>query len=137
MTFTDRMTSFTEQLKASIQERDEALVGIKHATEDVLKSAQGFVADVAAEHRAMGEALHANLTADHDARCDRVAEMRHEHRESLDHMRVEMQKTLDATRQAREAAVQQMRGTFAAARREVAGDLHGAAAAWRSFAAGR
>jgi len=135
MSFTDRMASFTEHLKASIQERDESLRDIRRATEDVLKAAQGFVADVAADHHAMGESLHAELTADREARSERVAEMRHEHRASLDQMRDEMQKTLDATRQARQEAVHQMRGAFTVARCEVASDLQGAAKAWQAFAA--
>jgi hypothetical protein len=52
-------------------------------------------------------------------------------------MRDEMQRTLDATRQARQDAVHQLRGNFAEARLQVSKDLRGAADAWRAFAAGR
>jgi hypothetical protein len=137
MSFTDRMASFTEHLKTSIQERDEALEETRHAAQDVLKAAQEFVVDVAADHRVMGEALHAELTADREARSECVAEMRHQHRASLDQMRDEIQKSLDATRQVRQEAVHQMRGAFTVARCEVAADLQGAAKAWQAFAARR
>jgi ElaB/YqjD/DUF883 family membrane-anchored ribosome-binding protein len=137
MSFTDRMASFTEHLKTSIQERDESLAETRHAAQDVLKAAQEFVTDVAADHRVMGEALHAELTADREARSDCVAEMRHQHKASLDQMRDEMQTSLDATRQARQEAVHQMREAFTVARCEVAADLQGAAKAWKAFAARR
>ena len=137
MSFTDRMASFTEHLKTSILERDESLKDIRRATEDVLKAAQGFVVDVATDHRVMGETLHADLTADREARNERVAEMRHDHKASLDQMRDETQKTLDATRQARQEAVHEMREAFSVVRCEVASDLLGAAKAWQAFAGRR
>jgi DNA-binding ferritin-like protein len=135
--FADRMKSFTDQLRGSIQMRGEALAEVHAATEGLLDGARTFLGHVADEHRKRADELHATLTSHRTECCQKVAEMRHSHQDSLRKMRGDLHQMLSETRKAREDAVHQMSQTFRDARLDLAKDLRGASDAWREFAASR
>jgi len=135
--FADRMKSFTDQLRDSIQVRGEALSQVHTVTGELLEGARTFLGNVADEHRARAEELHATL-ATHRKDCQqKVAEMRESHQESLQKMRGDLHHLLSETRKTREDAVHQMSQTFQLARQELAQDLREASNAWHEFAADR
>jgi len=135
--FADRMKSFTGHLRDSIHMRGEALSQVQAATGELLDGARTFLENVAGQHRARAEELHATLTT-HRKECQQtVAEMRHSHQDSLRKMRDDLNHTLSETRKTRQDTVNQLRESFQHARNELASDLREASSAWRQFTAGR
>jgi len=134
--FADRMKSFTDHLRASIESREDALSEVHAATEQLLDNARTFLGNVAEEHQTRAEELRATL-ASHRTECrQKVADMRQTHQDSLRKMRDDLHHTLSETRKARQDAVQGMTETFQQARFDLADDLRQASNAWRSFASG-
>ena len=135
--FADRMQSFTDHLRESIQARGEALSGVHAATEELLDGARTFLGHVAEEHRERAEELRATLES-HRAGCrQQVAEMRHSHQEALHAMRDDLNRTLSESRRMRQDETSRMFQTFQQARHDLASDLRSAASVWRAFAATR
>ncbi len=135
--FADRMKSFTDHLRGSIQMREDALSQVHDATEELLDGARTFLGQVADEHHARAEELHATLASHRTECCRKVAEMRHSHQDSLKKMRADLHHTLSEARQARQDETNAMFHTFQHARQELSQDLQAASHAWREFAASR
>lgn len=135
--FADSMKSFTEQLKSSIHEREDALARVHQNTDDLLKGAREFMDGVSREHRERADDLRAAMT-EFRAELDRkVGEMKHQHRESHRQRSEHLNQMLGETRKARHEAVSTMQAEFHKAQHELADDLRQAANAWREFAATR
>jgi len=132
--FADRMKSFTDHLRSSIQSREEALSQVHEETEQLRDDARTFMGAVADEHRARAEELHAALASHREERGRKVAEMRQTHQDSLRKMRSDLQHTLSESRKARQDVVHEMTVTFQQARHDLADDLREASNAWRQFA---
>jgi gas vesicle protein len=132
--FADRMKSFTDHLRSSIQNRGEALSQVHEATEHLRDDARTFLSNVADEHRTRAEELHATL-ASHRKECNqKVSEMRQGHQDSLRTMRQDLQHMLSESRKARQDAVHELTETFQHTRHELADDLREASNAWHEFA---
>ena len=135
--FADRMKSFTDHLRGSIQMREDALSQVHQATEELLDSARTFLGQVADEHHARAEELHATL-ASHRTECRRsVADMRHSHQHSLRKMQDDLHQMLSEARWVRKDVTNAMFHTFQHPRHELSKDLQAASHAWREFAASR
>jgi septal ring factor EnvC (AmiA/AmiB activator) len=134
--FADRMKSFTDHLRTSIQMRNEALAQVHSSTEDLRSRARAFMDQTADEHRNRAEELHATLATHREECRQKAAELREKHQESLRNTRTELQRMLSQSRKTRQDTVNELRDTFAHARNELALDLHEASFAWRAFAAG-
>ena len=135
--FAESMKGFTEHLQSSIQERGDALTRINGATGLLLDDTKEFMSDVAHDHRTMAAELRATLDAHRVEQSERVATLRHHHREALRQIRDDLRQMLDASNQSRREALHQLRETFHQAQHELADDLREASSAWREFAAGR
>ena len=135
--FADRMKSFTDHLRGSIQMRHDALSHVHEATEELLDGARAFLGQVADEHQARADELHATLASHRTECCRKVAELRHSHQDSLEKMRDDLHHTLSEARRARQDAMNTMFHTFQHARHELSKDLQAASHAWREFAASR
>ncbi len=135
--FANRMRDFTDQLKASIEHRSEALDVVHEATRHLLGDAQKFMGEVAREHESRADQLQEMLCAFRGDLADRVETMRQQHRTSRHEMRTDLRNRLDAVQAARHQDVQQMRQKFHEARQEVAEDIRAAANLWREFTLGR
>jgi sulfite reductase alpha subunit-like flavoprotein len=133
--FADRMKSFTDHLRNSIQMRNEALAQVHSSTEDLRNRAREFMDQTADEHRNRAEELHATLTAHREECRERAAELRENHQESLRKTRTDLQRMLSESRKTRQDTVNQLCHTFEHARNELALDLREASFAWRAFAA--
>jgi dsDNA-specific endonuclease/ATPase MutS2 len=135
--FADRMKSFTDHLRTSIEMRNEALAQVHSSTEDLRHGARAFMDQTADEHRDRAEELHATLAAHREGCRQRAADLREHHQESLRKTRNEMHRMLSESRKARQDTVNELRHTFEHARNELAMDLREASFAWRAFAARR
>jgi hypothetical protein len=135
--FVDRMKSFTDHLKSSIEMRGEALSRVHAATDQLLGDARTFLGNVTAEHKTMAEELHATMDSNREDRTQKVAEMRNTHQESLRTMRDDLNHMLSETRKMRSEGVSQLCTEFRDTRHALAKDLSQAASAWREFAASR
>jgi uncharacterized coiled-coil DUF342 family protein len=132
--FADRMKSFTDQLRGSIQARGEALSRVHQDTEHLRDDARTFLGQVADEHHARAEELRESLSSHRKACSQKVSEMRQSHQDSLRQMRHDLNDMLSQTRKARQDAVHEMTETFQSARLELANDLHAASSVWHEFA---
>jgi len=133
--FSDRMKSFTENLRGSIQTRGEALVQVHAITGQLLGDARSFLKTVADEQHEKADELHETLASQRKECSENVAEMRQGHQDSLRTMRDDLNQMLSETRKARQDSVEEMTETFQQARQELADDLQQASNAWREFAA--
>jgi chromosome segregation ATPase len=133
--FADRMKSFTDHLRTSIEMRNEALAQVHSSTEDLRTRARAFMDQTADEHRNRAEELHATLAAHREDCRQRAAELRENHQESLRRTRTDMQRMLSESRKARQDSVNELRHSYEHARNELAMDLREASFAWRAFAA--
>ena len=133
--FADRMKSFTEHLRGSIQTRGEALSQIHVSTGHLLGDARTFLGNVADDQKERAEELRATLASQRKECCQNVAEMRQGHQDSLRKMRDDLNQLLSETRKAREDTVEEMTEEFQEARHALATDLLQAASAWHEFAA--
>jgi hypothetical protein len=135
--FADSMKTFTDHLKTSIDNRGEDLSRIHAATEELLGDARTFLGTVTEEHKTMARDLRESMDAHRKDCCEKVAEMRNNHQESLRTMRGDLNHMLSETRKARCEDVNQLCTEFRETRKSVAKDLSEAASAWREFAASR
>jgi len=133
--FADRMKSFTDHLRDSIQMRGEAISQVQATTKHLLDDARTFLGEITDDHRARAVDLRATL-ASHRTECrQNVAEMRHTHQDSLKKMRGDLHELLSETRKTRQDAVHQMSQEFQETRQDLASDLREASNAWREFTA--
>jgi DNA anti-recombination protein RmuC len=114
--FADRMKTFTGRLTSSIEDRTESLARVHQATTDLLDETREFLDDVAHEHAARADEVHAFLSTNRADRNEAVSAMRDGHREFLDGVAHEhgtradeVQTFLSATRSDRNASVTAMR----------------------------
>jgi ElaB/YqjD/DUF883 family membrane-anchored ribosome-binding protein len=132
--FADRMKSFTDHLRGSIQMRGEAISQVQATTKHLLDDARTFLGEITDQHRARAVDLRATL-ASHRTECrQNVAEMRQAHQGSLKKMRDDLHQLLSEARKTRQDAVHQMSQEFQETRQGLASDLHEASNAWREFA---
>ncbi len=135
--FADRMKSFTDHLRSSIESRDAALGHVHAAAEGLFQRTEAFMGHVADEHRARAEELQATMAAHRRECSQKVAELRQNHQQSLEKMRSDLKHMLSQTRATRQDTVNQMSNSFQHARNQLALDLREASNAWRQFAASR
>jgi uncharacterized coiled-coil DUF342 family protein len=135
--FADRMQTFTDHLKTSIDMRGEALSRVHAATEELLGDARTFLGDVTEGHKTMARELRETMDAHRKDCCEKVAEMRNNHQESLRTMRGDLNHMLSETRKTRSENVNQLCTEFRESRDALAKDLSQAASAWRKFASSR
>jgi len=135
--FADRMKTFTEHLRASIQTRNDARKQIHAASVDLFNRTQTFMNQVADEHRTRAQELRETLAEQREECRQKAEELRENHQESLQEMRDNLNEMLSETRQTRQDTVNELFHTFQHARNELALDLHEAADAWQAFVAGR
>jgi gas vesicle protein len=135
--FADRMKTFTDHLKASIDSRGEALSRVHAATEELLGDARTFLGNVTEEHQTMARELRETMDAHREDRTQKVAEMRNNHQASLRAMREDLNHMLSETHKTRCEDVNQLCTEFRETRHALAKDLSQAASAWREFAASR
>jgi len=135
--FADRMKSFTDHLRSSIESRNAALAHVHAEAEHLFERTQAFMGNVAEQHRARAEELQATMAA-HRKECrQRAAELRDNHQKSLEKMRCDLKHMLSQTRATRQDTVKEMSNSFQHARNQLALDLREASNAWRQFAASR
>lgn len=118
--FQENMKAFTGRLKASIDDRAESLAGVHEATTSLLDSARMFLENVADEHQARAEAVHAFMARSHADRAEAVNAMRQSHRESFTAMADAMHRSLDEQRKDRTEFVGEFISTSRADRLETA-----------------
>jgi len=135
--FADRMKSFTDHLKTSIEMRGEALARVHSATEELLGDARTFLGNVANEHQTMAHELRETMDANRKDGSRKLAELRNAHQESLCSMREDLNHMLSETRKTRHENVNQLNNQFRETRQAIAKDLSEASSAWREFAASR
>ncbi|MFI5456039.1 MAG: hypothetical protein ACHRXM_11375 [Isosphaerales bacterium] len=135
--FADRMKTFTEHLRASIQTRNEARKQIHAASVDLFNRTQAFMSNVADEHRTRAQELRETMAEQREECRQKAADLRENHQESLQQMRGDLNEMLSETRRTRQDTVNELFHTFQHARNELALDLHEASNAWQAFAAGR
>jgi hypothetical protein len=129
--FADRMKTFTDHLKSSIEMRGEALARVHAATDELLGDARTFLGNVTEAHGTMARELRETMEANRKDRCETVAEMRNNHQESLRSMRDDLNHMLSETRKMRCEDVNQLCTEFRDTRHALAKDLSQAASAWR------
>jgi predicted nucleic acid-binding Zn-ribbon protein len=135
--FADRMKSFTDHLRGSIEMRNEAIAQVHASAEDLRGRARAFMDQTAHEHRNRADELRATLTAHREECRQRAAELRENHKESLRKTRTDLHRMLSETRKLRQDTVHELCHTFEHARNELAKDLREASFAWHAFAARR
>jgi len=89
--FHDRMTVFTDSLRASIEDRGESLAHVRQETVNLLGDARAFLDDVAREHKTRAEDLHEFLATTRANRDESVSAMRERHQEFLGSVAAEHQ----------------------------------------------
>ncbi|MDR3637647.1 MAG: hypothetical protein P4L84_27825 [Isosphaeraceae bacterium] len=132
--FNDQMKTMTMQIRVCGTERRDALGLIYQDTDRVLENARTFVSQVSADHQAMADQLHENLSDQRTALHDQVQDMRRHNQEGLQQMGDDLRERLGKEKRHLKKEVGLLLRRCSKSRHHLAEDLRHASLTWQKFA---